>query len=108
MNTYGALLITRLRTEQAIEITLPSFTYANPACDPKTDVCIPVGPPAQLTVPAELTVTGVGLQAPGEARVIEAGVCMCVRVCLCLRLCVFASVYVCVCVHTHCTHALSV
>ena len=104
MNTYGTALITRLRTEQAIEITLPSFTYANPACDPKTDVCIPVGPPAQLPVPAELEVTGVGLQAPGESRVIEAGVCVCVcmsvSVCLRLRLRVRAS-DMCVCVRAY-------
>ena len=84
MNTYGAALITRLRTEQAIEITLPNFTYINPSCDPNIDVCIPVGPPVQLPVPAELEVTGVGLQAPGESRVIEAGLCLCL--CLCLRL----------------------
>ena len=86
MNTYGAALITRLRTEQAIEITLPNFTYINPSCDPNLDVCIPVGPPVQLPVPAELEVTGVGLQAPGESRVIEAGLCLCLCLCLCLRL----------------------
>ena len=86
MNTYGAALITRLRTEQAIEITLPNFTYINPSCDPNIDVCIPVGPPVQLPVPAELEVTGVGLQAPGESRVIEAGLCLCLCLCLCLRL----------------------
>ena len=86
MNTYGAALITRLRTEQAIEITLPNFTYINPSCDPNLDVCIPVGPPVQLPVPAELEVTGVGLQAPGESRVIEAGLFLCLCLCLCLRL----------------------
>ena len=95
MNTYGAALITRLRTEQAIEITLPNFTYINPSCDPNIDVCIPVGPPVQLPVPAELEVTGVGLQAPGESRVIEAGVCVCVCVCVCLCLCVCLSASAC-------------
>ena len=89
MNTYGAALITRLRTEQAIEITLPNFTYINPSCDPNIDVCIPVGPPVQLPVPAELEVTGVGLQAPGESRVIEAGVCL--SVCVCPSVCLSAS-----------------